>query len=105
MPDPLLDDISRLFATLGDVSRLRILKVLVDAEGPLSQGALAEAAGLSQANASKHLHQLLRVGLVAREPHGNQVFFSPIQPLVTQVCDLMCAHVERRIKDAFTSMN
>ena len=101
----MISDVSKLFAALGDESRLRILKVLVDACRPMAQGAVAEAAGLSQANASKHLIHLTRVGLVNREPQGNQVFFSPVAPLVPEVCDLMCSHVAERIKAAFSSMS
>jgi DNA-binding transcriptional ArsR family regulator len=102
---PMISDVSRLFAALGDESRLRILKVLVDAGHPMAQGTVAEAAGLSQANASKHLIHLARVGLVTRHPQGNQVFFAPVTPLVPEVCDLMCSHVETRIKAAFSSMS
>ena len=102
---PLISDVSRLFATLGDESRLRILKVLVDAGRPLSQGAVAEAAGLSQANASKHLVRLVRVGLVNRAPQGNFMLFTPVSPLVPEVCDLMCAHVSGRIKAAYSSLS
>jgi len=105
LSQPLISDVSRLFAALGDESRLRILKVLVDAGKPLAQGAVAEAAGLSQANASKHLIHLARVGLVNREPHGNQVLFTPVSPLVPDVCDLMCSHVSERIKAAYSSMS
>jgi ArsR family transcriptional regulator len=102
---PLITDVSKLFAALGDASRLRILKVLVEAGAPMAQGAVAEAAGLSQANASKHLMHLARVGLVNREPQGNLVRFSPVAPLVSNVCDLMCAHVSDRIKAAYSAMS
>ncbi|BDU77341.1 ArsR/SmtB family transcription factor [Mesoterricola sediminis] len=102
---PLICDVSKLFAALGDESRLRILKVLVDAGRPMAQGAVAEAAGLSQANASKHLIHLARVGLVNREPSGNQVLFTPVTPLVPEVCDLVCGFVARRIQDAYSSMS
>jgi len=76
----------------------------MDATEPLSQGALAEATELSQANASKHLAFLVRVGFVIREPHGNLVFFKPVKPIVENVCDLICGHVTTRIKDAYRSI-
>lgn len=105
LTQPMISDVTRLFAALGDESRLRILKVLVDAGQPMSQGAVAEAAGLSQANASKHLIHLARVGLVNREPSGNLVLFTPVSPLVPDVCDLMCAHVAARVKAAYSSIS
>ena len=105
LSEPMLNDVSRFFRALGDPSRLRILRILLEAGHPLSQKALAEAAGLTQANASKHLIQLAGAGLVTREPQGNLVLFSAVSPLVPNVCDLMCAHVAERIRAAYSSMS
>jgi len=95
--DPMIEEVSQLFQALADPSRLKILRALLDAGEPMSQGTLAETAGLSQANASKHLIQLVNAGLVTREPRGNLVLFRPVLPLVTEVCDLVCTFVARRI--------
>jgi ArsR family transcriptional regulator len=70
----------------------------------MNQGAVAEATGLSQANASKHLAQLVRVGLVTREASGNSVYFQPVMPLVGNVCDLVCGHVTDRVKAAYKAI-
>ena len=105
LSEPMLSDVSRLFRALGDEPRLRMLRVLLDAGRPMSQKALAEAAGLTQANASKHLIQLAAAGLVTREPQGNLVLFSAVTPLVTGVCELVCAHVADRIKTTFDSLS
>lgn len=102
--DAVIEEVGRLFGSLGDVSRLRILRVLLDAKEPLHQGAIAEAAGLSQANASKHLAHLVQVGLVVREPHGIMVHFRPVAPLVQDVCDLMGGYVKQRIQTAYRSL-
>jgi len=104
LSEPMLNDVSRFFRALGDPSRLRILRILLEAGGPLSQKALAEAAGLTQANASKHLIQLANAGLVTREPQGNLVLFRAVDPLVTRVCDLVCTQVADRIKGIYESM-
>jgi DNA-binding transcriptional ArsR family regulator len=104
LSEPMLSDVSRLFRALGDPSRLRILRILLEAGEPQSQKALAEAAGLTQANASKHLIQLAGAGLVTREPHGNQVLFRPVRPLVEVVCGLVCDQVAARIKGIYESM-
>ncbi len=102
--DTMIGEVSGLFGALGDQSRLRILRTLLDAKKPLSQGAVAEKAELSQANASKHLACLVRVGLVTREQEGNTVFFSPILPLVSQLCDLVCGHVSDRVKASYKAL-
>lgn len=104
MSDPMIEEVSRLFLALGDPSRLKILRCLLESKEPMSQGAVAEATALSQANASKHLAFLVRVGLANREPQGNVVFFSPVMPLVGEVCDLVCGHVAERVKAAYHAL-
>jgi len=105
LSDAMIDQVTDLFGALGDQSRLRILRALLDAKGAQSQGAVADATGLSQANASKHLACLVRVGLVTREPEGNTVFFSPILPLVSNICDLVCGHVSDRAKKSYRALH
>jgi DNA-binding transcriptional ArsR family regulator len=104
LSDPMIEEVSQLFLALGDASRLKILRALLEAGLPVSQGALAEAAGLSQANASKHLAQLVRVGLVTREAAGNTVYFQPVLPLVENVCEMVCGHVSERAKAAYKAL-
>lgn len=105
LSDAMIEQVTSLFGALGDQSRLRILRALLDAKGPQSQGAVADATGLSQANASKHLACLVRVGLVNREPEGNTVFFTPILPLVSNICDLVCGHVSERAKKSYRALH
>ena len=104
LSDPMIEEVSQLFLALGDVSRLKILRTLLEVENPMSQGALVQATGLSQANASKHLAQLVRVGLVLREGRGNLVYFQPVLPLVGNVCALVCGHVTDRVKAAYKAL-
>ena len=104
LSNPMIDEVSGLFSALGDASRLKILRSLLDSKTPLSQGAVAEASGLSQANASKHLACLVRVGLVSREPEGNAVYFAPVMPLVGELCDLVCGHVSDRARVSFKAL-
>jgi DNA-binding transcriptional ArsR family regulator len=102
--DAMIDEVSCLFGALGDASRLKILRSLLDAKTPLTQGGVAEAAGLSQANASKHLACLVRVGLVTRNPEGNMVLFKPVLPLVSDLCELVCGHVTDRAKASYHAL-
>ncbi len=101
---PMIDEVSALFSALGDVSRLKVLRALLDAREPLSQGAVAKKAGLNQANASKHLSCLVRSGLVRRDPEGNIAYFSLVQPLVSRLCDLVCGHVSARAKSSYQAL-
>ena len=104
LSDPMIDQVSLLFLALGDASRLKILRTLQEAKAAMSQGALAQATGLSQANASKHLSQLVRVGLITREAEGNTVFYQPVMPLVENLCEIVCGHVTERIKSAYKAI-
>jgi DNA-binding transcriptional ArsR family regulator len=101
----MITEVSRLFVALGDPSRLKILRALLEAGAPLNQGAVAEATGLSQANASKHLAHLVRVGLVVRETQGNLALFSPATDLAAEVCGLVCGHVSAKARTAFSALN
>jgi len=103
--DQIIDQVSQIFGALADVSRLKILRTLLDAGEPLSQGSVAELTGLSQANASKHLGFMVRVGLVSREPRGNLVYFLPVTPLAENVCAMICGHVMTRIQNAYRSLS
>lgn len=104
LSNAMIDEVGDLFRALGDSSRLKILKTLLAKEEPLSQGALADAAGLSQANASKHLATMVRVGLVTREARGNTVYFSPTLPLAKDLCNLVCGHVTDRTTKAYHAL-
>ena len=101
---PMIEEVSGLFSALGDTSRLKVLRALLDANGPISQGGVATKAGLTQANASKHLSCLVRTGLVRRDPEGNTVYFSLVQPLVSNLCDLVCGHVSARAKSSYKAL-
>jgi DNA-binding transcriptional ArsR family regulator len=104
LSDPMIEEMSQLFLALGDVSRLKIIRTLQEAKSAMSQGALAQASGLSQANASKHLSQLVRVGLVTREAEGNTVFYLAVVPLVERLFEIVCGHVTGRIKSAYKAI-
>lgn len=102
--DPMIEEAGRIFSALSDASRLKILRLLMASREPLSQGTLAEAAGLSQANASKHLVCLVQAGLVAREREGNMAYFRLTGPLVPDVCGLVKDHVVNRMQSAYQSL-
>ena len=78
---------AKLFRGFSDPSRLAILEAL--REGPLSVGAIVEATGLSQSNASNHLGCLHDCGLVARTQRGRFVFYRLSEDRVEQL--LACA--------------
>lgn len=54
--------------------------------------------GLSQANVSKHLQQMLALGFVAREKDGLFTRYRPADRDVYRLCDLMCGRVDREAR-------
>ena len=69
---------------LASPSRIELLDLL--AQGERSVEALSEASRLSVANASQHLQQLRRAGIVSRRRKGRQILYDLADP---RVLDLM----------------
>jgi DNA-binding transcriptional ArsR family regulator len=103
--ETMIEEVGGIFAALGDHSRLKILRALLEQEGPLNQTQIAERAQLSQANASKHLSCLVRVGLLTRLQEGNTVFYEPVAPLAAELCALVGSHVSRRAATNFHALH
>lgn len=70
----LFGQLARVAQALASDARLELLDYL--AQGERNVDELAQAAGLSIANASKHLQQLKGVGLVTPRRDGKQVFYA-----------------------------
>jgi DNA-binding transcriptional ArsR family regulator len=77
-----------LFAVLGDPARLRILECLRD--GPRCVNEIHRTCRLKQANTSKHLRVLREAGVVRGERRGTSVLYAISEPLVLELCDLVC---------------
>jgi rhodanese-related sulfurtransferase/DNA-binding HxlR family transcriptional regulator len=65
--------IAEVAKALGHEHRVELIEQL--AQGPRSVEALADRVGLSLANASQHLQQLRRVGLVSTQRDGKRVIY------------------------------
>ena len=85
-----LQRLAGLFSVLGDPARLRILQSLRD--GPLSVGEIHRACRLKQANTSKHLRVLREARVVAPNRSGTTVRYEIAEPLVLDLCDLVCGN-------------
>jgi ArsR family transcriptional regulator len=89
LPPDLLEVAAERFRLLGDPSRLRLLSALMEREEATVQD-LADAAGLSHQNASKHLRKLAEAGLVGDRRDGLYVRYRVIDPSVSGLCLVMC---------------
>lgn len=90
-----LQMVAARFRILGDPMRLRLLQALQG--GEQSVGALTEAVETTQPNVSKHLKLMQDAGLVARRQEGNTVFYSIADPLVFELCELVCNSLQEQL--------
>lgn len=96
LPEALLSRIADRFRVLGDVTRLSILRLLLD-EGELNVGEIVERLSASQANVSKHLRVLYDAGVVSRRSHGTWTYYRVTDPSLTQICDLVCVRIREQV--------
>jgi len=93
-PVPLPDEelIARIFRGLGDATRVRILRFLL--EGPRSQKEIVEEVGLSQGRVSQHLTCLLWCGYLDSERQGRTVEYRIANARVAALLDLGAGFLE-----------
>jgi DNA-binding transcriptional ArsR family regulator len=90
----MIELVARRFQVLGEPSRIRILQSLQNGAMTVNQ-IVADLDG-NQPNISKHLQILFDAGLVNRERSGNSVAYSIADPVVFQLCELVCRSTARR---------
>lgn len=96
MNDSQLEEVARLFGVLSEVSRLRLLRCLMD--GPETVGNLVAATGMKQGNVSKHLRILQDARFVRGLREGNFVRYEICDERLRALCELMCRRVEQTAK-------
>ncbi|OKH24306.1 ArsR/SmtB family transcription factor [Chroogloeocystis siderophila] len=79
---------AEFFKVLSEVSRLQIVCSLKT--GPKNVTEIIAETELGQANVSKHLKMLTQAGIVAREQRGVCVYYQIANPLLFELCDLVC---------------
>jgi len=92
-----LERIAVRFRALSEPTRLAVLQELKSGERTV--GELVEAVGLSQANVSKQLSVLRDAGFLRREQRGTSAVYSISDPLVMELCRLMCDGMNRQARE------
>ena len=85
-----------LTLTYFEFTTLAILRCLMD--GEKSVGQVVTETNRGQANVSKHLKLLSDAGLVHRRKEGLQVFYRLDDPLVEQLCQLVCGSIRGELE-------
>src|SRR5262249_22164590 len=86
-----------LARALGNEHRLELLDILIQGERGVER--LAQAAHLSINNASQHLQQLRRAGLVTSRKSGTQVIYSLADPEVMTLIRSLWRVAERNLAE------
>ncbi len=96
MTPHVMEIVAQRFRALGEPMRIRILDALRQRERTV--GELVDATGATQANVSKHLTLLYRLGFVARRKDGTRVYYRVDDPDVFKLCDLVCGGARQRVQ-------
>lgn len=97
LPEPLLDEISKQFRALGEPLRLRLLRLMESGERSVNEMTAELKAG--QSNVSRHLQALFEAGLVDRRRQGTVVYYRIADPMVFEMCRIVCDGTQRRMAE------
>lgn len=92
--EDLLARIAERLKALGDPTRLKILHALETDE--LSVSDILDLVGGSQANVSKHLAILRRLGIVSPRREGLHVYYRVTDSTAFAICRTACTALERQ---------
>lgn len=92
MREETAQSIVRMFGSLSDESRVRIIQLLIDNER-LSVSDIASAVGISISAASHHLRKLKDLGFVAHERDGKRVYHQLIDDCIKDILGRALEHV------------
>ncbi len=99
----LFNQFSRVAKAMSNGYRLELLEFL--AQGERSVDALAKVAGLSVANTSQHLQQLLQAGLVSNRKEGHKVYYNLTGMDVVELMGSLRNVAERHLADVGRLVN
>lgn len=93
LTDAMIERVAGRFRALGEPTRLRILQILE--EGSRTVGDIVSELDGNQPNISRHLQALYDAGLLRRRREGTSIYYSIADPIVHELCDLVCDSARR----------
>jgi DNA-binding transcriptional ArsR family regulator len=92
-----LSPVAEYFKVLSEVSRLQVLCCLKTGAKNVTE--IIAATELGQANVSKHLKVLVQAGMVTRHPEGINVYYQISDPIIFELCELVCERLAIRLQE------
>ena len=92
-----LAPVAEYFKVLSEVSRLQVLCCLKSGAKNVTE--IIQETRLGQANVSKHLKVLMQAGIVTRQPQGISVFYQITDPIIFELCELVCDRLVIRLQE------
>ena len=71
-----MEEYARFFKVLGDATRLRIIRLLLEADRGICVCELVDALALPKYTVSRHLSELRKIGLIRERREGKWVLYS-----------------------------
>ena len=96
LSDELVALIAARFRVLGEPMRIRLLDCLRGGDATVQE--LADAAGSTQQNVSKHLGVLHTAGLVSRRKEGTFSRYAIADPGVFALCEDVCGSLAAQLE-------
>jgi DNA-binding transcriptional ArsR family regulator len=103
LSDQMIELVARRFRLLGEPQRLRILQLLEEREHTV--GDIVETLEGNQPNISKHLQSLYDAGLVGRRRKGSNIYYSIADPVVFELCALVCRSAAEEARERLESLS
>ncbi|GHC46765.1 ArsR/SmtB family transcription factor [Roseibacillus persicicus] len=88
-----LEKLASVFRVFSEAGRLALLQELKNRE--MTVGELVDSAGIGQAGVSKHLKMMFDAGILSRRKDGTKVYYAVSDPMVYELCDLVCGKLVR----------
>lgn len=83
-----IEILAKVFKVLGEISRLKILRVLKDGEKNVTE--IVNATGLMQANVSKQIKLMEKIRILECQPKGLHRYYRIVDPSIFEICDIIC---------------
>jgi len=93
--EKVFERVAQYFNVLSEPSRLRIMYAVCSGEKSVSE--VVELCGSSQANVSRHLAALYKVGILLRRKEGTTVFYSIADNATVEMCQTVCAKIAENL--------